>query len=363
MSRISKLLLCLLAVFLAFSAVADENLIDVSRIEYETAANYKTVEVKKGVYQKVTNSGAQAYYPIEHVIRYEGATAQFVDFHVKRNDEIKVGDLLATFSIQRDEVRITRMNMEIETSEENYRKGLEARNEQLKAKDEQIALAADAYAREIYQLERRRLEIEMEKYVFETENAINDQKEALDELLKTYENTNVYSEVNGIVSEIVYFRDLAYVHSGTQLMKVYDPSVLLYRLDDSQNKLRYNMEALVSVGRADNRVVGYGRVVACPMALPGGGGDTNAYVRVDEFPTAPKTQTSPYVSVYSQYLENVYVVDRAAVSLYSGKYFVYKLSDDGMVSKRYVGFAFGSQQTGALLVDGVTDGDKLIIDE
>ena len=362
MLRINRLLSCALILLCAFSALASD-IINVNEIEYETAANYKTVEVQKGVYQKIQYSNMQAYYPVEHVIRYEGAPAQYVEFHVKRNEEIKAGDLIATFTIQRDEVKITRMNMDIAQSEENYQNGLKAREDELIRQDERIALAQDAYAREIRMLEKQRMLIEREKFIYESENTINDQKEALEELLKTYENTKVYSDVSGVISELTYFRDRAWVYSGTQLLKVYDPNVILYRVDDSQNRMRYNMEAMVSVGRAEQRVTGAGRVVACPMSLPGKKGDSFAYVRVDSFDKQPKSQTSPNVVYELQHLEDVFVVDREAVSLYSGKYFVYKLSDDGMVSKRYVIFAFGSTQTGAILMDGVEAGDKLIIDQ
>ena len=363
MSRINKIFALLFALTLAFSASAGEYIIDVSKIEKETAANYKTVEVKKGTYEKIQHSGAQTFYPYEYTVKYEGAAAQFVDFHVKRNDEVKVGDLIATFSIQRDEVEITRRTMDIQKSEESYQRGLQDYEDRILSKDQEIALSQNAFDREIRQLEKEKLLIERERYVYETEISISDKKKALDELLETYENTSLYADFNGIISEVSFFRDLQWVYSGTQLLKAYDPSVVIYKVNDEQGKLRYNMETLVSVGRADSRVSGAGRVVACPMAQPGGTGDSAAYIRVDSFSGPVKTQTSPTISYYAQYLPDVYVVDRNAVTQFSGKYHVYKLSEDGMVSKRYVGFAFGTPQNGAVLISGVTDGEKLIIDE
>ena len=362
MSRINKVLSLLSVFLLLVSAAANDYIIDVNDIEYETSANYKTTEVKKGVFQKFQQNGAQTYYPLEYTVKYEGAPAQFVEFHVKRNEEIKAGDLIATFSIQRDEVEITRREMNLQKSEENYQIGLLGFEERLSLKDEQIALSKDAFEREKRMLEKERILIEREKYIYETENAIQDQKDSLEKLLDSYKNTSFYSEVSGVISDITYIRNLQWVYSGTQLMKVYDPNTIMYKLSDDQGKLRYNMEVALSVGRAENRVTGSGRVVACPMARPGGGGDTTAYIRVSEFSGPVKSQTSPSVAYYAQYLEDVFVVDRAAITTYSGKNFVYKLSPDGMVSKRYVGYAFGTQQTGAVLISGVEDGDILIID-
>jgi len=363
MSRTNKIFALLLAFLLTLSASAGAYLIDLNEIEPETAANYKTVEVKKGTFEKIQYGGVQTYYPNEYTLNYEGAAAQFVEFHVKRNDEVKVGDLIATFAIQRDEVQITRRTMDIQKAEENYQRSLRDFEERLSLKDEEISLSLNPYEREIRQLEKEKILIEREKYVYETENNIADQKKALDELVKTYENTHVYADFNGVISEMSYFRELQWVYSGTTLLKAYDPSVIMYRTNDDQGRMRYNMEVMVSVGRAENRVNGTGRVVACPMAQPGGTGDKTAYIRVDAFDGPVKTQTSPSVSYYAQYLNNVFVVDREAITQYSGRYHAYKLSDDGMVSKRYVGFAFGSQQTGVILVDGVTEGEKLIIDD
>ncbi|MBR3928933.1 MAG: hypothetical protein IKJ65_08040 [Clostridia bacterium] len=362
MSRIIRIFSLLIACLFTFSASASEYLIDVTSLTQETAANYKTVEVKKDTFQKLQNGAVQTYYPNEYTVKYEGAAAQFVAFHVKRNDEVKVGDLIATFSIQRDEVEITRRTMNIQKSEETYLRTLAQFEERLLSADEQIARAQSAFEREIRSLEKEKILIEREKYIFETENQISDQKKSLEELLETYENTSIYADFNGIISEITYLRELQWVSSGTQLLKAYDPSVIMYRANDDQGRMRYNMEVMVSVGRADSRVFGKGRVVACPMAQPGGSGDKFAYIRVDSFSGPIKTQTSPQVSYYAQYLEDVFVVDREAITQHNGRYHVYKLSEDGMVSKRYVGFAFGSQQTGVILIDGVKDGEKLIID-
>ncbi|MBQ1258024.1 MAG: hypothetical protein IIX93_12235 [Clostridia bacterium] len=362
MSRTIKVFCFLLAALFSLSASAGAYLIDVSSITSEASANYKTVEVKKGTYEKIQYGGVQTYYPYEYTLSYEGAPAQFVEFHVKRNEAIKAGDLIATLSIQRDEVQITRRTMDIQKAEDGYQRGLADFENRISLKEEEIALSRTAYEREIRQLEKEKLLIEREKYIFETENSISDQKKALDKLLATYENTSIYADFDGVISEMSYFRERQWIYSGTLLLKAYNPDVIMYKVNDDQGRMRYNMEAIVSVGRSENRVNGMGRVVACPMAQPGGTGDKTAYIRVDSFSGPVKTQTSPSIAYYAQYLENVYVVDRDALTQYSGRYHVYKLSPDGMVSKRYVGFAFGSQQTGAILIDGVTEGEKLIID-
>ena len=238
MSLISKILAFLLTLFTTFSGSASAYLIDTDEIKPETTANYKTVEVKKSTFEKIQHSGVQTYYPYDFTLKYEGAPAQFVEFHVKRNQEVKKGDLIATFSIQRDEVQITHRTMDIQRAEEDLKRGLMDYEEKLSAKDEEIALSQNPYVREIKQLEKEKILIERERYIFDAENNISDQKKALDELLETYEHTHVYAEFNGVISEMSYFRELQWVYSGTTLLKAYDPNVIMYRTNDDQGRMR-----------------------------------------------------------------------------------------------------------------------------
>jgi len=362
MLRINRIFVFALAVLLAFSCLSEADIISDDAIVTDVA-NYKTTTVERGEYKKTMNASASIHYTNTFVIRYEGAAARFVEYNVKKNDEVKVGDLLATFHVERDEISIASMNLDIERTQESFEAGRLDYEKQLEDKTKQMLEAEDVYTREIRRLELEKINVRYEKYVYEMQNSISDKKDNLEKLLETYENTRVYSTVEGIISELTYLKSNQYVYDGTQLMVLYDPSEFEFRVSNGAG-LRYNMEVTVAVGNTKNRVTGKGRVVASPMALPGSKGAGEAYVRVEEYDETQeiKSLNSPTVTYDSVYLGNVFVVDRKAVTLYGGKNYVYKLSENGMVSKRYVNYAFGSSATGALIIDGVTEGEKLIID-
>lgn len=360
MLRINRILSAVLALLFSFCAFAEGDIISSEKIVSDIA-NYNTIEVQKGEYIKTQSAAASILFPNQYTVRYEGAAARFVEYNVKRDQEVKKGDLLMTLSVERDEVSLARMNMEIERAVEDYEAGKLSYEEQLLDKDRQISEATDAYSREIRRLEKEKLLIQYEKYRFETENSIQDRRDSLQKTLESYENSYVYAPADGIVSQLTYFRKNEYIYNGTTLMLIYDPSEYLLMVKDG-GALRYNAEVSLAVGQNKNRVTGTGRVIASPNALPGSSGSAAAYIRVDTIDGIVKSLVSPNVTFTTQYLGNVYVINRKAITLYGGKNYVYKLSEDGMVSKRYVNFAFGNNATGAYILDGVTEGEKLILD-
>ena len=362
MLRINKIAAFVLVLLLSCGALCETAyLIDSESIVQDTA-NYKTTLVEPGEYVKVNNASATIHYSTEYVIRYEGATARFRKYHVKKNDTVKKGDLLATLYVERDEIAITQKNLSIERAKEEFEAGKQSYELQLANKEKEIYQAADAYQREIKRLEKERILIAYERYVYEMQNNIDDQVKSLDELLEKYANQEIRAEVDGVISELTYFKNNQQIYDGTQMFVLYDPSSYVFRVKNGDG-LRYNMEVTLSIGQANNRVTGVGRVMASPMALPGSKGAADAYIEIVSYDaSAVKSYHNPMVSYNAAYLGNVFVVDRKAVTLYGGKNYVYKLSENGMVSKRYVNYAFGTNTTGALLLDGVSAGEKLIID-
>lgn len=361
MLRINRIAAVALALFLMLSGVCEGDLIRPEEIVQDTA-NYKTCEVHKGEFIKTMQTSAAIYYPESCTVLYEGSvTARFVEYNVKRDTEVKKGDLLMTLTVDRDEVAITRMNMEIERAEQDYAAGRLSYEEQLADKDKEISAATDAYQREIRMLEKEKIVIAYEKYRYETENSIADRRQNLEKLLESYENCYIYAPMDGIVSQLTYFRNNENVYNGAQLMVIYNPNVFMLQVKDG-GALRYNMPVNVAMGQNKNRVSGTGRVVAAPGALPGSPGSGTAYIRIEAFDDVLKSLTSPAVTYMTQYLGNIYVVDRHAVTLYGGRNYVYKLSESGMVSKRYVNYVYGNNATGAFILDGVTEGELLILD-
>jgi len=368
MSRTNRILasvsaLLLLVLVLSSALASYEYLIDPEDIVVEVA-NYHTTEVQKSTFIKSGTTSASEYYPIRYSLRYEGANARFVEFKVRRGAEVKKGDILAELRIDRDEVLLSQRQLTLARAKEDYAAGILSRQEAIEEKQKEINAATDLYEREKKRLEREKLLVSLEKYCYETENSIADHEKALNELMESYAGQYVVAPVDGVISDTVYFRENQLVRNGTVMIQMYDPSYMLFEVKDENNNLRYNMEVTVTVGPGKNRYTGAGRVIACPFSLPGEPGSNRAYIRVEKFDTDEviKNYARPSVSYNAIELDNMYVVDKKAVTLFGGRHFVYKLSENGMVSKRYVNHVGGTAVTGTLLLQGVSVGEKLILD-
>lgn len=365
MSRISKAAFAFFALFLLLAAAAEDTLISPDKITGNTV-NYKTVTVEKGSYEKKAMTSASAYYPSRVDVRYEGAKARFVEYRVKRGSEVKKGDVLAVFTVERDEVTIAEKELQI-------RRAREAREEQLSQMEEALASlraslqqTSRADEAEILALRVTRAELELEKYDFESARELAAREKSLSELLASYENQQILSPIDGVVDELQYLRDNEAVYDGAWLMTIYDPTEVLFSVKDDQGQMRLGMRVAISVGPNNGRVTGVGRVIACHNVIPDNRVGKLVLVRVTEYDEEAvkslKALTRPTAEYSTIYLENATVVNRGALTLYGGRYHVYKLSEDGMVSKRYVNYAGGTAQTGAWLLDGAVPGEKLIAD-
>lgn len=368
MLRTNKLLLrilsLVLSILLAMGGIAEyEYLISDEDIVVEVA-NYKTITVEKKEFIKTGTTSASEYYPLRYDVRYEGATARFVEFNVRRGASVKKGDVLATLTVDRDEVLVSQKQLTLARAKEDYASGIADREKAIDEMKKRLNAETDLFAREKLRLEQEKLLISLEKYRYETENHIADLEKSLNELLESYAGQYLFAPVDGVISDLTFFRDNQFIYNNTLMVQMYDPSKMLFEVKDETGVLRYNMEVTVTVGPGKNRYSGTGRVVAAPAALPGEPGSNRAYILVEKFDTDEtiKNYARPSVSYNAIYLKDMYVVDKKAVTLFGGKHFVYKLFDNGMVSKRYVNHVGGNAITGVLLLQGVEEGEKLILD-
>ena len=362
MLRISKRFLLAAALLASLFAAAEDTLIAPDRI-VQDGGNYKTHNVSAGVYEKKGQYGAGLYFPTRYEVRYEGAKARFVEYAVKHGSEVRAGDLIATFSIDRDEVAVTEKRLALTRAAESREEGLKARQEEIALRKKELLEETDPLLREVGALRVRGLEIALEKFDFESAANVEGLRDSLDELLASYENQRVYAPADGVVDSVTYLRDGEFVYDGTLLAVIYDPYDILFTVNDESGSLRYNMPVTISVGPNKDRLEAPGRVVAAYNVLPGKSAGKTCFIRATEYnQDEVKSLTRPLVAYTTVRLENVFVVPKNALTLFGGKYYAYKLSPDGMVSKRNVTYAALNASVGVWVTDGLSEGDVLILD-
>ena len=200
------------------SALAEsESLISSDLIQAETA-NYETAQVRMGTYERSYSSGASEYYPYTYQLRYEGNGAKFGEYTVSRGDMVKAGDVLATFTLEEDEVALSSLQLSLVRAQEDFAAGLEEQENGIAALSEQYAAATSQYERELLSLQIARAEIALEQYTYQQERQIASLQEDIADLEAARENHVLLAPYDGEISAITYKREGDMVSSNEVLI-------------------------------------------------------------------------------------------------------------------------------------------------
>ena len=88
-------------------------------IKAETV-NYDVHTVEYGIYQKNNSRSVSEVYPYTYQLRFEQSGATFVEYYVRRGDEVKKGDVLASFSLETDDVTLTSKKLSLKRMENAF---------------------------------------------------------------------------------------------------------------------------------------------------------------------------------------------------------------------------------------------------
>lgn len=352
------LLIVFLLIILPLSAFASESLISPEMIKAETV-NYDVHTVEYGIYQKNNSRSVSEVYPYTYQLRFEQSGATFVEYYVRRGAEVKKGDVLASFSLETDDVTLTSKKLSLKRMENAFMEGKLSRAEAIQTQKENLLTVSDPYDQAIAVLQIQRAEIALEQYIYQQELNINALREEIEEaeLLKT--QTTLISPFDGVVEDINFKRAGDVISPNEVLITIYREDYMLLRVENKDMNFRYGMDVNLEVGRNKNKTLLPGKVVGADTLLPESRRNGYAYILLEPYDpdirlTAPKAIVSTY------YLENVIVVPRKSLTLEGGKYFVYQLID-GIPRKRFVNYIM-QNNTSAWVIQGLDMGDTIVID-
>lgn len=369
MSRIKwarMLLLVLLLTALCIQPVmAQQDILSGDQL-MEEEVNYETATVYIGDFEKTAGTAASPYYPLNYGVRFEEDNAKFVRYTVSRGDEVKAGDVLMEFYISGSSVEFTRMQMDLERLIETTEEGISSREEQLRIKRTELNGIEDPYEREKATLQLHRMEMELEQYKFQQQYSIDAQQEAVDEEEARRTTTQLLAPVDGIVTSVNFKQPDDAISNGETMVYMYSTDVMLLVLDNSIPNFRYNMSVTIEAGPPKNRISTTGRVVAADDSIDEADRTGKAYIQLDDYSVlaglSSKQMANPSVTGSVVLVEDVTLVNREAVTMDNGNYFVIKLNDEGVVQKRYVNYGAGNVQS-VWLMQGVEEGKTLVIDD
>lgn len=361
MSRIKRSGLILLCLCLLPAAALSEsvNLLSSELIQAETA-NYQTSLLEKGTYRQIYSVAAAEYYPHTYHLRFETDGAKFNEYLVKRGDEVRKGDALASFTLETDEVALTSQRMALKQAQDALEDQILEREEALEALQEALVNAQSQYERQLLTLRIARAELATEQYVYQQERAIRALEDSIAEMEEKKAGNVLVAPVDGVVQDTAYMRAGDRISSSQVMVTLYRTDDMLLRIENPNGYFRYGMDVTVEMGAANEREEFSGRVVGADTLVPSAQKRGYAYVRLDALDGDTKLR-KPNVYGTSSYLEGVDLLPRRAVGLEGGKYYV-TLLNNGVTGKRYVNCIINNNAQQAWIVQGLEPGDEIVVD-
>lgn len=354
------LLLCLLLPLTSAHAQS-ANLMSEEMIQTETVNYAKTAVAEPGTFKRDFNASASEYYPYTLTLSTEATNASFLKYHVARSQQVKKGDVLATFTLDIDEAATAAAGLSLERTRKEYEAGRKTREEELADMLEQQTSATEPAQLELMLLRMKRAQVAYEQYCYQQECSIAQLERDLAELEEDNGRSHLYAPFDGVVTGLTYKRDGERVYAGEGLVTMYREDGMLMRISNDQLYFRYGMPVEVTIGpKADQRTYA-GRVVSADNILPQNRRQGYAYVELENFDKdeAPR-MTRLTVTGTSQLLENVMIIPRRAAKMDGGKYYVNCLIN-GSLQKRCInpGIVGISE---IWVMQGLDVGDTVVID-
>jgi len=358
----SKRLPVLLALLGCMLSVAHgESLISSEMIRQETVHYRDTATVSRGVFRQTWSDNASEYYPHTYVLRFGGESARFGDYLVGHKDEVKAGDVLATFDLQVDEVALAAKKLELQRACEALEIEKSRRQKDMQTQLEHLALLSEPFEVELQTLRIQRAQVEMEQYCAQQQRRIETLQRELEDMNALREQAVLIAPFDGVVAGMNFKRAGEKINHNDELITLYRTDSVLLRVDNTRGRFRYGMQVQLALGPVKARTLATGRVVASDELLPQSRRAGYAYIEVDPFQGPhPGYSIKPSVTAQTCYVEGVFTLPSRAVGIENGKYFIHKLAGDS-VEKRFVNLAVKDVQT-AWILQGVQDGDVVVID-
>lgn len=350
----------LLTALLPLAALASsDSLISQDMIRAETA-NYDTHTVSFTTLEKTNSGSLKEFYPYTYSLRFEKSGAHFVEYLVRRGDEVKKGDVLALFTLETDEAALAGKRLSLQRMEEAFTEGQLTRHKAIQQQEKDLLALSDPYDQAIALLKIQRSEIALEQYIHQQTVNIENLRQEIAQIEEELTQTALISPFDGIVEDVTYKRAGDPISPSETLITLAREDYMLLRASNSDCNFRYGMEVKIQVGRNKNQSILTGRVVGADNLLPESRRTGYAYIQLDPYDEESIRLTSPKLIASTYYLENVMAVPRRAVEMEAGKYYVNQLID-GVPRKRYVNFVMQTTSD-AWIIQGLNEGDVIVID-
>ena len=327
-------------------------------------ANYKTVQVEIGGYEKLGTGKASVIYLLKSELCWEKDNAYYAEAVVRAGQEVKEGDVLVRFDVKEDRVELESLKLQLLRKKEDTAEEKESRLAAIEdAKAEAKALRKQEskdYEAQIAELQIKKLQAQYEQFLYQSEKEVSQMEERISEIEQSMQENVLTAPFDGIVDAVTRYNEGDKVAPGQVLVTMYATDRLLLKAEGASGKLRYNMDVIIEAGNANNRASYSGKVIAAPNILPASLSQNLTLIELDEKVTPDDLKGNISYQGKTEELQNILVVNRDAIQKEDEKTFV-NILEGGTVQKRYVVTAINNAEN-VWILDGLSEGQTLIVD-
>lgn len=296
-----------------------------------TTLGEETIQLVESEFSTSFWGGGHVVYPDYEVVSYdvEHGTGQFVQYEVQRYDTVQAGDLLATITVEGDDILIQEKELQLQRMQER-----------LLDMDEIIKDAESDMTHE----EREDLYEEM---VLATED-IAELTQEIEELKADYATTKIYANASGIVIWLTDKQNGSPLEYGENIAFIASSDTCYLEVSNTQYVLNYGNEMSIQYWGEGGQIVSIPTTVltAPTNALSGELTSELAYLQLPEEILArieemERLQTGNYYEQHNyevvgnpRTIANVILIPKRAVFVEEGQTYVYVLEENGDITAR-----------------------------
>lgn len=315
---------------------------------------YQTAVVEKGSYIQTEKDKLTVVYTKEENLSWDKDNARFKEVFVRRNQTVKAGDVLMSFSVEISEAELAALRLRLQRAGEDMESGIVSREQEIQEKEE-AARYLGYYEGKIAHLQIEKLRVEYERFLYQMQQEISQLEQKIADIEAEMEDNVLRAPFDGVVSKVADWVYGGKVPSGQTLITIFSPDSFLLR--GPQNpELRYNMPVTVEMNTSAEPLPA--TIISAANILPSSLNPGGVMVRLDA--KIQELGRTIRMNAQTRVLQNVLTVDSDAIRQEGAKHYVYVLDGD-IPRKRYVEVGANSGET-AWILDGLSEG-MLVITE
>jgi len=332
-------------------------------------ANYKLAQVGTGEYTNERTTSGSIGFLITSDLYWDKEDCRYQEVLVEAGSIVKEGDVLIRFATNDSEITLEEQQLNLERLQNDY--SVSRSDKQKEIATAKAALAGlESYDYQIAQLKVNKLQTSYEQYCYEMEHQIQTLKKSISDIQEEMDRNTITAPYDGIIEWVSSYTIGDKVPVYSTLIRMYSTDKLAIKAENPGKVFSYNQEVILRAGGRDSEIEYEGRIVSAANILPLELQNEYMVVQVtSEIPEELLNMGNQLLGMpvtvtgNTEEIQNVTIVDRKAVELEEGEYYV-QLMEDGQVKKRFVTLGSANNNgNGSVvwIVDGIEEGDELAL--